>query len=53
MLAMSEAQIGRCRAEFALRYNSRELTDTEHAIEILRGGIGRRLTYPRVDKLAA
>jgi len=29
------------------------LTDGERANEILLGGIGRRLTYRRIDKLAA
>jgi hypothetical protein len=50
---MSEAHLGRYCAEFDLRYNTRELTDAERANEILRGGIGRRLTYRRIDKLAA
>jgi transposase-like protein len=50
---MSEAHLGRYCAEFDLRYNTRELTDGERANEILLGGIGRRLTYRRIDKLAA
>ena len=50
---MSEAHLGRYCAEFDLRYNTRDLTDAERANEILRGGIGRRLTYRRTDKLAA
>ena len=50
---MSEAHLGRYLAEFDLRANTRDLSDGERATEILRGGIGRRLTYRRVDKLAA
>lgn len=50
---MSEAHLGRYCAEFDLRYNTRDLSDAERANEILRGGIGRRLTYRRTDKLAA
>ena len=36
-----------------LRYNTRELTDGERAALIIKGGIGRRLTYRRIDALAA
>ena len=50
---MSEAHLGRYCAEFDLRYNTRELNDTERAAMILKGGEGRRLTYRRVDRLAA
>ena len=50
---MSEAHLGRYCAEFDLRYNTRDLTDSERAAEILKGGIGRRLTYRRTDRLAA
>ncbi len=50
---MSEAHLGRYCAEFDLRYNTRDMSDAERANEILRGGIGRRLTYRRTDKLAA
>ena len=50
---LSEAHLGRYCADFDLRYNTRELTDGERATEILKGGIGRRLTYRRTDKLAA
>jgi transposase-like protein len=50
---MSEAHLGRYCAEFDLRYNTRDLTDGERAAAILKGGIGRRLTYRRIDKLAA
>jgi hypothetical protein len=50
---MSEAHLGRYLAEFDLRANTRDLSDSERASEILKGGIGRRLTYRRTDKLAA
>jgi hypothetical protein len=50
---MSEAHLGRYLAEFDLRANTRDMSDGERATEILRGGIGRRLTYRRVDRLAA
>jgi len=50
---MSEAHIHRYCAEFDLRANTRDLSDSERATEILKGGIGRRLTYRRTDKIAA
>ncbi len=50
---MSEAHLGRYCAEFDLRYNTRTISDGERAALILKGGEGRRLTYRRVDKLAA
>jgi transposase-like protein len=50
---MSEAHLGRYLAEFDLRACTRDLNDAERADEILKGGIGRRLTYRRTDKLAA
>lgn len=50
---MSEAHLGRYCAEFDLRYNTRTMTDGERAAMILKGGVGRRLTYRRVDRLAA
>jgi transposase-like protein len=50
---MSEAHLGRYCAEFDLRANTRDMSDAERADEILKGGIGRRLTYRRTDKLAA
>ena len=50
---MSEAHLGRYCAEFDLRYNTRDMNDGERAAVILKGGIGRRLTYRRIDKLAA
>jgi transposase-like protein len=50
---MSEAHLGRYCAEFDLRYNTRGINDGERAALILKGGVGRRLTYRRVDRLAA
>jgi transposase-like protein len=39
---MSEAHLGRYRAEFDLRYNTRDMNDGERAALILKGGVGRR-----------
>ena len=50
---MSEAHLGRYCAEFDLRYNTRLLNDGERADLILKGIVGKRLTYRRVDRLAA
>lgn len=49
----SEAHLHRYLAEFDLRYSTRDMNDGERAAEILKGGIGRRLTYRRIDRLAA
>ena len=50
---MSEAHLGRYCREFDLRYNTREMTDSERASVIVKGMEGKRLTYRRIDKLAA
>ena len=50
---MSEAHLGRYTAEFDFRYNTRTLTDSERAAVALKGMEGKRLTYRRVDRLAA
>jgi transposase-like protein len=50
---MSEAHLGRYTAEFDFRYNTREITDGERAALALKGGVGKRLTYRRTDRLAA
>ena len=50
---MSEAHLGRYCAEFDLRYDTRAMTEGERAALMLRGAEGRRLTYRRIDKLAA
>ena len=50
---LSEAHLGRYCAEFDLRYNTRDMNDAERGAAIVKGMEGRRLTYRRVDKLAA
>jgi transposase-like protein len=50
---MSEAHLGRYCAEFDFRYNTRSMTDGERAALALKGAEGKRLTYRRIDKLAA
>ncbi|HEY1606670.1 MAG TPA: IS1595 family transposase [Allosphingosinicella sp.] len=50
---MSEAHLGRYCREFDLHYNTRGMTDGERAAVMLKGAIGKRLTYRRTDKLAA
>lgn len=50
---MSEAHLGRYCREFDLRYNTRGLTDSERALAIVNGMVGRRLTYRRIDAVAA
>lgn len=50
----SEKHLGRYLVEFDFRYNNRDATDFDRAIEALRGAEGKRLTYRRVGgKLAA
>ncbi len=50
---MSEAHLGRYCREFDLRYNTRDMTDGERAAVIVKGMEGKRLTYRRLDRLAA
>ena len=50
---MSEAHLGRYCKEFDLRYNTRELTDSERAAVIVKGMEGKRLTYRPTAKLSA
>lgn len=50
---VSPAHLSRYTAEFDCRYNTRDLTDGERASVILKGGEGRRLTYRRINRLAA
>ncbi|WP_197458240.1 transposase, partial [Erythrobacter sp. HI0077] len=50
---LSEAHLHRYLAEFDLRANTRDMSDQDRADAIILGGIGRRLTYRRIDKLAA
>ena len=50
---MSEAHLGRYCREFDFRYNTRSMTDAERTDIAIVGAIGKRLTYRRVDRLAA
>lgn len=50
---MSEAHLGRYCREFDLRYNTRTLTDGERAAAIVKGMVGRRLTYRSSGRIAA
>lgn len=50
---VSEAHLARYTAEFDLRYNTREMTDGERAAEIIKGAIGKRLTYRRIGAVSA
>jgi hypothetical protein len=49
----SEAHMHRYLAEFDMRYSTKASTDTERAASILKGMEGRRLTYRRINALAA
>jgi hypothetical protein len=44
---LSEAHLGRYCREFDMRYNSRNISDGERATLIVKGMVGRRLTYRR------
>lgn len=50
---LSEAHLGRYCREFDFRYNTRTLDDADRAAIALKGMEGKRLTYRRIDKLAA
>lgn len=50
---MSEAHLGRYCAEFDFRYNTRTVSDTERTDVALAGIVCKRLTYRRIDRLAA
>ena len=50
---MSEAHLGRYCREFDFRYNTRAMSDGDRAALALKGGEGKRLTYRRIDRLAA
>ena len=49
----SEAHIHRYLAEFDFRYSNRDISDRERADLSLKGIAGKRLTYRRIDRLAA
>ena len=50
---MSATHMHRYLAEFDLRYSTKDKTDTDRAADILKGMEGRRLTYRRINDLAA
>jgi ISXO2-like transposase domain len=50
---MSEAHLGRYKAEFDFRYNTRSMTDAERVDVSLKGVTGKRLTYRRTNAVAA
>ena len=50
---MSEAHLARYCAEFDFRYNTRLNSDAERSDKALKGIVGKRLTYRRIDRLAA
>ena len=50
---MSATHMHRYLAEFDLRYSTKDKSDGERASDILKGMVGRRLTYRRTDALAA
>lgn len=49
----SPAHLHRYLAEFDFRYSHKEITDAERSDELLRGIVGKRLTYRRTAALAA
>ena len=50
---MSEAHMSRYCAEFDFSYNTRTISDGERAAMVLKGAIGKRLTYRRTGQLQA
>lgn len=48
-----EKHLQRYLNEFDFRYNSRDLTDQERAAEAIKGAEGKRITYRRIDRVAA
>jgi len=49
----SATHIHRYLAEFDFRYTTKDISDRERADQVLKGIVGKRLTYRRTDKLAA
>jgi transposase-like protein len=49
----SECHLHRYLAEFDFRYSTKDVTDAERSDELLKGIVGKRLTYRRTDALAA
>lgn len=50
---MSATHMHRYLAEFDMRYSTKSVSDKERSDQVLRGIVGKRLTYRRTDKLAA
>jgi transposase-like protein len=50
---MSKVHLHRYCVEFDFRYNTRTVDDRTRSDELLKGIVGKRLTYRRTDKLAA
>jgi transposase-like protein len=50
---MSATHMHRYLAEFDMRYGTKNMSDGDRAALIVKGMVGRRLTYRRTDKLAA
>jgi transposase-like protein len=50
---LSEAHLHRYTAEFDFRYNTKDVTDAERSDTLLKGIVGKRLTYRRTAALAA
>ena len=46
----SEAHMHRYLAEFDFRYSTKDISDAERSTELLRGIVGKRLTYRRIDR---
>jgi endo-beta-N-acetylglucosaminidase D len=49
----SEAHTHRYLAEFDFRYSHKDVTDAERSDQLLKGIVGKRLTYRRTAALAA
>jgi transposase-like protein len=49
----SDAHIHRYLAEFDFRYSHKDVTDAERSDALLKGIVGKRLMYRRLDQLAA
>lgn len=50
---MSETHLHRYTTEFDFRYNTKGDTDAERTVQLLKGIVGKRLTYRRTASLAA
>lgn len=50
--SVSEQHLPRYLAELDFRYNTRDLTDAERHAELLKGAVGKRLTYQQPREAA-